>query len=488
MLACVHIPAFPLQVVLLEHDDWKNDPLVVVAEHKPIAPILWVNKHAQAYRIHRGMKFGAAQALSAKLRAAVVPQEKSSKILKQIFRELLHYSPEVEVPDHWPGLFWVDPNGLEGIFGSVHAWATGLHEHLEHLGYVSSVVVGFERYAIFALAKSTTGSHVLPSREEEAQWAKRVPLARLGLSPKLLEQMAVLGVETLEHFLRLPGDELRIRYGEEAESLHRLASGKTWTPFRPKQWVEKVTEMVVFEEPERNHERILFALKSKVQNIIVALTQRSEAVVSLCLIFRLEKKDTQVEQVETAGPTLDLLQVLELLRLKLTAMVLRSAVEQIEISVQSVAVHLEQMNLLQEKRRDLKAGSRALARIKAAFGKQSVVQAVLQDAVLPEARYRWKPLSSLRYPQPVEDVPQYLVRRVLPSPIKLASIPKYEPERWLEAYGGIKQIQGPYRIHGGWWLKAVARDYYYAETRTGELLWLYYDKLRQRWMLHGMVD
>ena len=54
--------------------------------------------------------------------------------------------------------------------------------------------------------------------------------------------------------------------------------------------------------------------------------------------------------------------------------------------------------------------------------------------------------------------------------------------------------EGPHRLNGGWWGKAtegaptIDRDYYYAETESGELLWIFYDRRRQRWYLHGRVE
>jgi protein ImuB len=34
----------------------------------------------------------------------------------------------------------------------------------------------------------------------------------------------------------------------------------------------------------------------------------------------------------------------------------------------------------------------------------------------------------------------------------------------------------------------VRRDYYFVETRRGELLWVYYDRRRRGWFLHGRVE
>jgi protein ImuB len=42
-------------------------------------------------------------------------------------------------------------------------------------------------------------------------------------------------------------------------------------------------------------------------------------------------------------------------------------------------------------------------------------------------------------------------------------------------------------ISGGWWQREVHRDYYYAETRRGDLLWIYYDRRQRAWFQHGVV-
>jgi protein ImuB len=49
-------------------------------------------------------------------------------------------------------------------------------------------------------------------------------------------------------------------------------------------------------------------------------------------------------------------------------------------------------------------------------------------------------------------------------------------------------MYGPDRIAGGWWARMRERDYYYVETRTGEILWIYYDRPARRFRLHGIVS
>jgi protein ImuB len=57
----------------------------------------------------------------------------------------------------------------------------------------------------------------------------------------------------------------------------------------------------------------------------------------------------------------------------------------------------------------------------------------------------------------------------------------------LEA-GPVVNIWGPYIVSGGWWVRPVHREYYFAETRKGDLLWMYYDRPRRRWFLQGRVE
>ena len=70
--ACVDLPAFPLQLLLGRHPDWRGHPAAVVDVDRPHGTILRVNEKARALRIVPGMRYGAALSLAGKLRAAPV--------------------------------------------------------------------------------------------------------------------------------------------------------------------------------------------------------------------------------------------------------------------------------------------------------------------------------------------------------------------------------------------------------------------------------
>ncbi|MEZ4271542.1 MAG: hypothetical protein R3C68_08960 [Myxococcota bacterium] len=232
-IACVDVPALALQWVIRRQPLWRRDPLVVVQDDKPTSHIVWSNRPARLVGIERGMKFMQAQALTACLRAVVVAPEEIQEASRQIFLGLLDYSPRVEPEATWPGLFWLDPNGLLRLYDSLMRWTQAVHGWLQQQGYGAAVVVGFERYGVLAIARTTPGASVLDDPHEEKQRAARVRLARLNLSTKLVQDMALLGIETLGDLLRLPAADLRQRYGAEAWRLHTLATGKCWTPLQP---------------------------------------------------------------------------------------------------------------------------------------------------------------------------------------------------------------------------------------------------------------
>ena len=97
----------------------------------------------------------------------------------------------------------------------------------------------------------------------------------------------------------------------------------------------------------------------------------------------------------------------------------------------------------------------------------------------------------LAAPKPGEADHRTLVRRIYSQPVPLPSRARHEPDGWMPRsldQGPVFRTLGPYVVSGGWWRKAVHREYHYAETRKGELLWIYYDRPRRRWFLHGRVE
>jgi protein ImuB len=334
---------------------------------------------------------------------------------------------------------------------------------------------------------------------DERTAAQQVRLDCLELDPDLLDTLAKLGVTTVGALLALPAGGLLTRFGEAAYRLHRMASSDLWTPLQPLKPNEPIRQRLILDDPETDATRLFFRLKGLLHPLLKALAVRGEALAGLTLRLRLDGGEQREEQIHPAAPTLNPVQLLDLIRLRLETVELPNGVIEIELEASSVLALAEQYRLIVERpRRDLEAANRALARIRATFGDEAVGRVRLANAHLPEASFRWEPLEQglgvrgegsggapeTRNPKP-ETKERSLVRRIFVKPVPLRLPPG-------------STLHGPYIISGGWWGRDLSacghaqagthRDYYFAETRRGELLWVYHDLYRRCWFIHGTVE
>jgi protein ImuB len=286
---------------------------------------------------------------------------------------------------------------------------------------------------------------------------------------------------------------LRERFGKEAHRLYRMAAGDLWTPLEPQAPQEPTRQKCVLDDAESDTTRLLFLIKQLLHPLLSILAARHQALVALWLSLLIDHGNWLKEPLRPAAPTLDSTQILDLVRLRLESLRLAGGVVEIELRADVCAATSEQLRLFTEKpARDLDAANRALARLRAEFGEESVVCAKLADGHLPEARFVWEPLSQVKLPKPNNTEVKTLVRRIKAKPQRLAGAPYPSHEDgWLilgHQYGSIDKLTGPYVFSGGWWNREIQREYYYAETRRGDFLWLYYDRIRRRWFWQGAVE
>lgn len=504
-LACVDVPALPLQLLDRRHPDWAGFPVAVVAEESPQAPLLWVNERARRSRILPGIRYTTALSLSGELRAGAVRPDEIAAAVRQIADRLRDFSPEVEPSLEEPGVFWLDGEGLHRLFRSAAAWGQAIRDGLCGLGFSARVVVGFTRYGTYAVARSRAAeageSLAFASVADERLAAHAAPLDRLGLPPDQRDDLAKLGVATLGDFLALPAGGLRERFDEPAARVHDLASGAAWTPLRPAPPAERLAAHIDLEFADDDLSRLLFILKQLLDPLLARLAARREGARELSLHLRLDPPGIRHEVIRPAQPARAAQPILELVRLRLESSP-PGKVEAVEAELTGVPLDLEQTRLFaQTSRRDLDAANRALARLRAEFGSAAVVRARVCEGHLPEAAFLWEPLEQLEESRRVKcptgseersRASPPLVRRVLERPAALPAGLQIEaggqgPGRAADA-GPIVGRTGPYVISGGWWVRPIHREYYFARARRGDVLWVYYDRQRQRWFLQGAVE
>ncbi len=538
--ACVHLPAFPLQLLLRRQNDFRGVPAAVVDRDHPQGRILWANEEARQQRVLPGHRYAAALGICPELRAAEVPPEEIAAGIVELTELLLRFTPAVEPAAHDPGVFWLDASGLVRLHPSLLEWSERLHRTLVAENLRGGVVCGFGRFATYALAHVASSAQggagcarLVTDEAEERRLVTRVPLERLEIAPDLREALVRLGVRTVGDLLRLPPEGLATRFGKEAERLHRTARGELSEPLTACIPDEPPTRRIAFHEmAEKDTGRLLHAIEDATPGLVAETASRNQALAALHVRLLLEGAAPRLLEARPAAPTLDATQVLELLRLQIEATTkhrgLGRGVEEIVLTVRGVAARPEQLRLFRENpRRDLQAAARALARLRAEHGPYAVVTATLTDGHLPEASFALLPLDELHFPTPAAraaENPAALVRRLLTRPSLLPPRPRHEPDGWLLAgmeSGPVRRSVGPYLLAGAWWGRGpeigtgigaqgggaacaraeatgiaatgttgvgIHREYHFAETAHGDIFWVFHDRRRRRWYLQGAVE
>lgn len=496
--ACINIFEFPLQVLLNNFPQWREHPVAVVDDDRPSGRIEYVNEHARKKGVRPGHRYAAALSLEPQLRAASVQENDLEDAILAITTHLLLFSPEIEPHAYAPGIYWLNAGGLEKLFQSLEGWGREIGESVAGAGYWHRLVIGYSRFGTYALSKKrntqdrVSSIHILSDPVQEAVAARTVPLEALGLSSRLLDKVLKLGLEKLDDFLKLPAAGLFERFGKEAYDLHQLADNpdcNTLCPYEPR---EPVRSRIILDYAESDAVRLTFLIKNELHLLIASLAARCCALMSLRITLRFESKEVDEEILKPAEPTLDERRIIDLIRLRFESSQFSGGVTEIGLIVEDAEATTEQLRLFdQVSTRSSREANRALARVRAAFGNDTVCTVEVTDAHLPEARFRFFPMAHLRHAQCHRKRETPLVRRIYRQVTPFID-PKNTTDRdtfiaGMEM-GKVRSITGPDVISGGWWQREVQREYFYVETEQGQILWVFYDRVRRRWRLQGKVE
>ncbi|HVK82772.1 MAG TPA: DNA polymerase Y family protein [Kofleriaceae bacterium] len=506
-IACVDLPAMPLQLVWRAETALRALPVVVIDEDRPQGVVQWACERARSAGVLPGQRYAHALSLCRGLHARVVPPEQIEAATIELRTKLHALSPRVEAGE--PGTFWLDGEGLARVFPERKGpagteWGLAIGRSVAALRYHGAVVVGFSRFATFAIARATRhGVTVLRADADERAAASAVPLARLDLDPKLRDALSRLGVTTVGQMVRLPGGGILERFGREAHRLYQLAAGERWDPLVPLAPPEAPDERALLDDEDDDIERLVFVAKGPIDRLLDRLAARGRALTVLHLELTLKhavgRVEVRAEHIRPAAATLDGRALLRLVHLRLSGAPPEAPVNAVRVWADDVAATREQLALFASRpRRDLRAADEAISKLRAELGDDAVVRAVLRDGHLPEASFGWERLVHVARAEPGTAEVRPLVRRMLVRPQALPpQARQVRDDGWLLSgleHGAVVRIFGPYIVSGGWWTPSAAtvgtvhREYHFAELDRGDCLWVYYDRNRRRWFCQGAVE
>ncbi len=513
-IACVELPALRLQLLLRERPDWASLPVVVIDEDRPQGLVLEANTAARQAGIHPGIRYAHALGLCRDLRAGVIPPASLGASLAHLTSRLRAFSPHIELSDDEPGVFWLDASGLTSLFDALSAWSHQLVDTLKIERFTALAAIAFSRFGAYAAVKSLLVDgraqiRVLTDPSAELRLASTVPLTHLGLPASTRERLERLNLTTLGDLLALPTASLMKRWGPDVVRLCRLARGEVFSPLRPSPDRPPLERTARLDYLEYDAHRILTRLDALLAELLADLppdTLIAELTLSLGVEGAAVRERTthSRHRFRPASPTLDHALLLDLIRLRLEHLDLTRGVVELGLTAAILPANAVQLGLFPHNpHRDRDAAGRALARISAELGEASVVRVTLRDAHLPRTRTALSPFDPRTLPAPNPSPPHSpppLIRRIFPRSEPLPARPRdLRNDGWVTrdpAQGPIIALHGPFTIAGGWWLALASpttspeihREYAFAETRRGDLLWIYHDRRRRRHFEEGRIE
>ncbi len=146
---------------------------------------------------------------------------------------------------------------------------------------------------------------------------------------------------------------LAARFGAETADLVLLASGLRYDPLQPVVPAEPVRSVEHLDEAEGDAWRLLFLIKRLMHPLLGRLAHEKRAVVLLHLDLQMEGRDRRVSQrresLRPAAPTLDVVLLTELVRLRLEGMDLGAGVEQVAVELEEVLATPEALELFRQR-------------------------------------------------------------------------------------------------------------------------------------------
>lgn len=514
-VGCLRIPWFPIDVLRRSGRVAKGSALALVAGKGTHAKIAAMDPAARATGARIGMRPSQARGLSASLELAPWDEELDRALTDasdKLARHLEELSPRLTVAAL--GVWWLEPAaprvgpgpGAGGSREMEAAFARSV------LAMVTGEGFGGSRVAIAdgpvaAEAATRVGGHPIRtlSPGSDRRFLADLPIEALRVSAGVRSLLRDLGVRRVGTLQGMNAHELQARFGPEGRWAWRVACGDDpRRPVTPRPRPELRTEVVLDGATDRI-EPLLFALRPAVQRVVRRIEASGKAVGRATLELRRAWGPDVVVEVAPSRPAADEDLVFELVRRRLQE---PGLLDPSGGPVSSVCFEVvwtpssapRQGELFAAAWLDPAASEAALVRLTGRLGEAAVVHSVVMDDHRPERRGRWRPVAGNRDPianggaaTPVRAAGPTSLRaclRLLPRPTPAA------PRRdgCLQLSGAdlgnvaVRTWHGPERLSGQWWDDAYDRDYYWALARDGRAFWVYRDRVRGGWFLHGWLD
>ena len=492
---CIHLPRLPLEALNA------RDSGIVFENRQGNRRVLLANTRAEMLGVKPGLSVNAALALVPLLELLERNPAKEARALERLatWAERFTSMVSIEAPD----LLLLEIGGSLQLFGDVETLRQQVERGLAGQSFSPSVAIAPAALAAVWLARA--GRQVCVEETKNLTGILGpLPLSCLGWPESVSESLRGMGICCIGDCLRLPRQGFARRFGAARLLQLDRALGRLPDPRKSYRAPERFCEEYELSEEQSDSELLLKLCRHLLSNLERFLITRQLEVRHVQFsFFHLRSTATHLtlgcmQAGRTTGQWFDLLAIrFERLTLPepVIAIRLRSGAGQ---ALQAAAGTLFQANAQQSA-----PIAHLLDRLSARMGDDSVHgvttvaehrpqyawnTAEITGSQLPPcaAANHWHAHQSPLLLAEIRRTSSLLLRRplwMLPEPLPLTAGPEGKPTY----HGPLKLVNGPERLETGWWDgNGIARDYFVAINTQGVHLWIYRNRKKPTWYLHGI--
>lgn len=453
--ACLFLPQLALDDALRRMDDPDAPTALVDGPHQRRV-LHSVNRAARALGLRPGMTLAAAQAFGITYRAIDFDPDAAERCRQLLAAWAYAYSSQVSLD--LPHAVVLEIGRSRRLFGSWAQLVPRLREELRAMGFRHRVVVAPNPWAARALANVHDDLVV-----DEGTLRRRLAelaLARSGLPREVVVALARMGVRRWQQLRALPRASIARRFPSAVlEHIDRLEGGATCTLgwYRPPDHFEARIE---FEYDVESSPALLFPLRRLTADLATFLRGRDGGVQRFSLWLEHERcADTEVV-VGLLSPEREAGVLFDLARGRLERTSLPAPARGLRLRATDLPRFVpEASDLFDARAHRHQPWPQLRERLRARLGDDAIRAPGWRADHRPERVLDDAPPSLAPLPRAMPPRPGWL----LPKP----TVCRESPSAF---------IAGPERIEAGWWEDDdVRRDYYVADSASGQRLWLFRD-------------
>lgn len=478
-----------------------------IPDDRPIAVIAssgakrWVSAADHAARqigVRVGMPAAKAQAIFRGLMLVDADPAADAMELDRLgFWALGHYSPIVAV-DGIDGLV-LDTEGADHLQGGELPMITGIVNMFRGRRLTARVAIADTWGAAHACVRAIKRDTVIVPRGELVRAVEKLPISLLRLPEKVVQDLRVLGFQSIGELSNTPRAPLALRFGPEVGRRLDQMFGRMNEPIDPIRTADLVEVSRSFQEPIGAAETINKYVGRLVVQLVAELEKRGLGARRTDLIVHKVDNTIQAIRAGTAKPARDIAWLTKLFRDRTEKIEPGFGIEKltlVAVSAEPLAQEQKVSSLVEEENSDITPlidvfANRGQRVYRVAPFASDVPERSIQrvSAVTEGVEDGW--VSHWRRPVRLFSRPEQIQA--------IAMMPDYPPATitWRGKRHRVRRADGPERIFGEWWMRPneleAVRDYFVIENDDGERFWIFRsgdgvdpETGSHKWFMHGI--